>query len=76
MSLNPFWPFFHCREKQNKCHYKSYSKGCVHHYVMEAKLQDVSDELEEPDAAAAVLKNNHCFDNGAWNLPFIIILCH
>jgi hypothetical protein len=38
---------FHRGEKQNKSHHKSYCKGCVHHYVMEAKLQEVSDEPEE-----------------------------
>jgi hypothetical protein len=64
MSFNPLWPFFHHGEKQNKSHHKSYCKGCVHHYVMEAKLQEESNELEELDVAVAVLKNNCHFDNG------------
>jgi hypothetical protein len=31
---------FHRGEKQNTSHYKAYCKGCVHHYVTEAKLRD------------------------------------
>ena len=45
MSLNPLWPFFHRRDKQNNSHHKTYCKGCVQHYVTDAKLQ-VPDDLE------------------------------
>jgi len=64
MSLNPLWPFFHCGDKQNNSHYKTYCKGCVQHYVIQAKLQDPSDD-PKLDATAKVVKEKTYFDTDA-----------
>ena len=72
MSPNPLWSFFHHGEKQNTSNYEAYCKGCVHHYVTEAKLQDQSDD-SELDAAASVVKEKSQFDAGAGIISIIYI---
>ena len=72
MLLNPLWSFFHRGEKQNTSHYKAYCKGCVHHYVTEAKLRDQSDD-SELDATASVVKEKSQFDAGAGIISIIYI---
>jgi hypothetical protein len=54
MSLVPLWPFFHHGEKKMPPT-RACCKGCVRHYMVEAKLWDLSDDLEL-DAIAKVVK--------------------
>jgi hypothetical protein len=64
MSLNPLWPFFHRGEKQNASHHRAYCKGCVGHYMAEAKLRDPSDD-SDLDAVAKAAKEKNLFIAGA-----------
>src|ERR1700676_350724 len=72
MSLNPLWPFFHCRDKQNNSHHKTYCKGCIQHYVTDAKLQVPNDP--ELDAAGIVVKEKNYFDAGGC-INFLLFAC-
>ena len=71
MSLNPLWPFFHRGEKQNASHYRAYCKGCVGHYMAEAKLRDLSDD-SELDAVAKVVKEKNLFTAGALLISYCL----
>jgi hypothetical protein len=63
MLLNPLWPFFHCGDKQNNSHHTTYYKGCVQHYVTDAKLQvstEINAEAALMEALAEVQEDEQC----------------
>src|SRR6267154_1253213 len=69
MLLNPLWPFFHHRDKQNNSHHKTYCKCWVQHYVTDLILsRPVSAEIDAEAAlmgALAEVQEDEWSDDGA-----------